>query len=93
MTLRSQLVLAAAYILVVVVIAFEVPIALNLDKRGVAEFRSEVLGQTAVAAGRIADAVNGAAPATKKGARERPIRLPTCSSLPRSSPVRPVRAW
>jgi signal transduction histidine kinase len=72
MTLRSQLVLAAAYILLVVVIAFEVPIALNLNKRGVAEFRSEVLGQTAVAAGRVADAVNRAAPATRKGSREPP---------------------
>ena len=54
MTLRIQLVLAAAYILVVVVIAFEVPIAVTMDRRGVAELRAEILKQTAVAAGRSA---------------------------------------
>jgi len=58
MTLRTRLVLAAAYLLVVVVIAFEVPIAVTIDRRGVAELRAEILKQTAVAAARSADALS-----------------------------------
>ena len=55
MTLRTRLVLAAAYLLVVVVIAFEVPVAVTIDRRGVAELRAELLKQTAVAAARVGD--------------------------------------
>src|SRR5262245_8692125 len=58
MTLRTRLVLAAAYLLVVVVIAFEVPIAVTIDRRGVAELRAEILKQTAVAAARSSDALS-----------------------------------
>src|SRR4249919_2766860 len=55
MTLRTRLVLAAAYLLVVVVIAFEVPVAVTIDRRGVTELRAELLKQTAVAAARVGD--------------------------------------
>jgi signal transduction histidine kinase len=55
MTLRTRLVVAAAYLLVVVVIAFEVPVAVTIDRRGVAELRAELLKQTAVAAARVGD--------------------------------------
>jgi signal transduction histidine kinase len=41
--------------LVVVVIAFEVPVAVTIDRRGVAELRAELLKQTAVAAARVGD--------------------------------------
>jgi two-component system, OmpR family, sensor kinase len=54
-TLRTRLVVAAAYLLVVVVIAFEVPIAVTIDRRGVTELRAEILKQTAVAAARVGD--------------------------------------
>ena len=55
MTLRTRLVLAAAYLLVVVVIAFEVPVAVTIDRRGVTELRAEILKQTAVAAAHVGD--------------------------------------
>jgi two-component system, OmpR family, sensor kinase len=55
MTLRTRLVVAAAYLLVVVVIAFEVPVAVTIDRRGVTELRAEILKQTAVAAARVGD--------------------------------------
>ena len=47
MTLRTRLVVAAAYLLVVVVIAFEVPVAVTIDRRGMNELRAEILKQTA----------------------------------------------
>ena len=57
MTLRKRLVLSAAYMLLVVVVAFEVPIGINIHQRNVAEFRSALLARTAIAQGLIADAL------------------------------------
>ena len=46
MSLRARLLLAFAYILIVVIVALEVPLALNLSRRVDAEIKSEAQGQT-----------------------------------------------
>jgi signal transduction histidine kinase len=74
MTLRTRLLLAAAYLLVVVVIAFEVPIAVTIDRRGVTELRAEILKQTAVAAARSSDALSRIPAGTPAGDRDSSIR-------------------
>jgi two-component system, OmpR family, sensor kinase len=59
MSLRARLVLAFTYVLVLVIVALEVPLALNLSKRVDAEIRSEAHSQTellaAGASGRLSD--------------------------------------
>ena len=45
MSLRGRLLLASAYMLVVVIVALEVPLALNLSRRVDAEIKSEARGQ------------------------------------------------
>lgn len=57
MTLRARLVLSAAYLLVAVVVALEVPLWLNIERRATAEFESGVLGNAAILASRISDLV------------------------------------
>ena len=57
MSFRARLVLAAAYLLAVVVVALEVPLALNIQGRADAEFQSSVFGSAAVLAARVSDAV------------------------------------
>jgi signal transduction histidine kinase len=56
---RARLVLAAAYLLAVVVVALEVPLGLNVQRRADAEFQSSVFGSAAVVAAQISDAVAG----------------------------------
>jgi signal transduction histidine kinase len=56
-SLRTRLVLAAAYLLAAVVVALEVPLALNVDRRADSEFQSGVLGNAAILAARSADLV------------------------------------
>ena len=48
MTLRSRLILAAAYLLTVVVIALEVPLAVNIDRARTSDFTSSVLSNAAI---------------------------------------------
>jgi two-component system, OmpR family, sensor kinase len=59
MSLRARLVLAFTYVLVLVIVALEVPLALNLSKRVDAEIKSEAHSQTellaAGAAGKLSD--------------------------------------
>ena len=50
MTLRGRLLLALAYILLLAIVALEVPLALNLRDRVNAEVRSQALSQAEVAA-------------------------------------------
>jgi signal transduction histidine kinase len=57
MSLRRGLVLAAAYLMVVVVVALEVPFALDIDHRATREYEDGLLQQTALLAGRINDDV------------------------------------
>ncbi|MBA2274002.1 MAG: HAMP domain-containing histidine kinase [Actinobacteria bacterium] len=57
MTLRARLVLSAAYLLVAVVVALEVPLWLNIERRATAEFESGVLGNAAILASRISNLV------------------------------------
>ena len=57
MSFRARLVLAAAYLLTAVVLALEIPLALNVDRRATSEFQSGVLGNAAILAARVADLV------------------------------------
>jgi signal transduction histidine kinase len=57
LTFRARLVLAAAYLLTAVVVALEIPLALSVERRADADFRSAVLGRAAVVAARVADLV------------------------------------
>ena len=50
MTLRTRLLLALAYVLLLAIVALEVPLALNLRDRVNAEVRSQALSQAEVAA-------------------------------------------
>ena len=50
MSLRARLVVAFTYVLVLVIVALEVPLALNLSKRVDAEIRSEARGQAQLVA-------------------------------------------
>jgi signal transduction histidine kinase len=54
---RTRLVLASAYLLAAVVVALEVPLALNVERRAASEFQSAVLGNAAILAARSADLV------------------------------------
>jgi len=54
---RARLVLAAAYLLTAVVLALEIPLALNVDRRATSEFQSGVLGNAAILAARVSDLV------------------------------------
>ena len=53
MSFRTRLVLAAAYLLAVVVIALAVPLALSVDRRATSELESDVVANAAVLAGRV----------------------------------------
>src|ERR687898_2220930 len=59
MSLRARLVVAFAYVLLLVIVALEVPLALNLSKRVDAEIKSEAESQAqllaAGASGRLTD--------------------------------------
>ena len=59
MSLRARLVVAFTYVLVLVIVALEVPLALNLSKRVDAEIKSEARGQAQLvatgAAGRLSN--------------------------------------
>ena len=57
MTFRARLVLAAAYLLAAVVIALAVPLALNVDRRATSELESDVVADTTVLSGRVAEQV------------------------------------
>jgi signal transduction histidine kinase len=54
---RTRLVLASAYLLAVVVVALEVPLAVNVERRAASEFQSGVLGNAAILAARSSDLV------------------------------------
>ena len=57
MSFRARLVLAAAYLLTAVVLALEIPLALNVERRAAADFRTAVLGDAAILSARVADLV------------------------------------
>lgn len=61
MSLRTRLLLAAAYLLAVVVIALEVPLAKNIEQRAAREFESGLLSNAVLLAARINDDVPKAA--------------------------------
>ena len=50
MSFRALLVIASAYILAVVIVVLELPLALNVERRAESEFQSGVLGNAAILA-------------------------------------------
>ncbi|MDX6592542.1 MAG: hypothetical protein QOJ13_1738 [Gaiellales bacterium] len=64
MSFRTRVVLAAAYLLGAVVLALEIPLALNVDRRASSEFEAAVLGNAALFAASSADQVVTAASTT-----------------------------
>jgi signal transduction histidine kinase len=58
MSLRARLVLAFTYVLVLVIVALEVPLALNLSKRVDAEIKSEARSQTELLAAGASSRMN-----------------------------------
>ena len=58
MSLRARLVLAFTYVLVLVIVALEVPLALNLSKRVDAEIKSEAHSQTELLAAGASSRMN-----------------------------------
>jgi signal transduction histidine kinase len=54
---RARLVLAAAYLLAVVVVALAVPLGLNVDRRATSELESDVVADATVLSGRVSDLV------------------------------------
>lgn len=53
MSFRARLVLAAAYLVTAVVLALEIPLALNIQRRADSDFQSAVLGRAAILAARV----------------------------------------
>jgi two-component system, OmpR family, sensor kinase len=60
MSLRTRLVLAAAYLVTGVVLALVIPLALNVERRADADFQAAVLGRAAILSARVADLVAAA---------------------------------
>jgi two-component system, OmpR family, sensor kinase len=69
MSFRARVVLAAAYLLGAVVLALEIPLALNVDRRATSEFEAAVLGNAALLAAKSADQVVAAAASPTAAAR------------------------
>jgi signal transduction histidine kinase len=57
---RARLVLAAAYLVTGVVLALEIPLALNIQRRAEADFRAAVFGRAALLSARVSDTVANA---------------------------------
>ena len=62
MSLRSRLLLALAYVLLLAIVALEVPLALNLRDRVDAEVRSQARSQAEVVAATVGRAARAARP-------------------------------
>jgi two-component system, OmpR family, sensor kinase len=58
---RVRLVLAASYLVAAVVLALEIPLALNIERRADSDFQTSVLGRAALLSARVADDVTAAA--------------------------------
>jgi signal transduction histidine kinase len=63
---RARLVIGAAYLVTAVVLALEIPLALNIQRRADSDFQAAVLGRAALLSAQVADSVGGA-PATGTG--------------------------
>jgi signal transduction histidine kinase len=69
---RARLVLAAAYLVAAVVLALEIPLALNIERRADSDFQAAVLGRAALLSSRISDEV---ATAGEAGGAPTPAQL------------------
>ena len=75
MSLRTGLVLAAAYLLIVIVVALVVPLGLTTERRIASEFESGVLGNAAILASRSSDIVASARRTQRAQQRTRLARV------------------
>jgi signal transduction histidine kinase len=57
---RARLVLAAAYLVAAVVLALEIPLALNIQRRADSDFQAAVLGRAALLSAQVSDGVTRA---------------------------------
>jgi signal transduction histidine kinase len=57
LSFRARLVLGAAYLVTAVVLALEIPLALNIQRRAEADFQAAVLGRAALLSARVSDSV------------------------------------
>jgi signal transduction histidine kinase len=57
---RARLVLAAAYLVTAVVLALEIPLALNIQRRADSDFQASVLGRAAILSARVSGDVSDA---------------------------------
>jgi signal transduction histidine kinase len=81
-SLRARLVLAAAYLVTAVVLALEIPLALNVQRRADSDFQAAVLGRAAILSARISGDV---ADASSRPDAAVPTRLrATVASAPAS---------
>jgi signal transduction histidine kinase len=71
---RARLVLAAAYLVTAVVLALEIPLALNIERRADADFQATVLGRAAILSAQVSGDVADAS--SRRGAPV-PARLAT----------------
>jgi two-component system, OmpR family, sensor kinase len=61
---RARLLIAAAYLVTAVVLALEIPLALNIERRADSDFQAAVLGRAALLSAEVADSVTAAAQGT-----------------------------
>ena len=75
MSFRARLVLAAAYLVTGVVLALEVPLALNVERRADADFQAAVLGRAAILSTRVSHLVATASRSSTAGISAQLARL------------------
>jgi signal transduction histidine kinase len=63
---RARLLIGAAYLVTAVVLALEIPLALNIQRRADSDFQAAVLGRAALVSAQVADSVGGP-PASQSG--------------------------
>ncbi len=61
MSFRARLLIGAAYLVTAVVLALEIPLALNIQRRADSDFQASVLGRAALLSAQVADSVTDAA--------------------------------
>jgi signal transduction histidine kinase len=84
---RARLVLAAAYLVTAVVLALEIPLALNIERRADSDFQAAVLGRAAILSARVSGDV---ADASSRPAVAVPARLTAAVEAARASGERVV---
>jgi two-component system, OmpR family, sensor kinase len=64
---RARLLLGAAYLVTAVVLALEIPLALNIQRRADSDFQASVLARTGLLSAQVSDSVSAADPGRPHG--------------------------